>query len=464
MFVRRSFPVETTNYVRNYMSFAAGYSSNLAISAIPAAGSVANQPSLQWAHNEWQGNTNPPIDPALQQVATGTASSATTQTGTFVTYDRDQSYPNVATSWYVWCLYIPYAVPAGGVFSLSNMDTIANIKNATDSGGNDFVVSPLSLNAAAGAATPIAQSQLVGYSLPLPPASGASVTVTLTSVSGQAYLYAINTQAFQGAPALDNYTGSVVENSIGYSQGAVYSPATTFGWFDGSTVNVPAFPYASAADSTTNSVSFTYSGVYNTFYTIVVFGAKAGSFQIAATGPTTALAVAPVSSASSSTGSSVQTSSSSTNQQSVSSSSSTASSSPSQSSSTAAPTSLPPVSSSSSSAMAASVSSSSSSSAASTAGSSSSGGSSLSGGAIAGIVIGSVVGVSLLLLIAFALCCTTGAAARRAKKGGNEDEDVVRQGKSGYSRSEDATAEASGQNVEMSQMQTGEAEQTYAEA
>ena len=75
-----------------------------------------------------------------------------------------------------------------------------------------------------------------------------------------------------------------------------------------------------------------------------------------------------------------------------------------------------------------------------------------------------MVGVSLLLLIAFALCCTTGAAARRAKKGGNEDEDVVRQGKSGYSRSEDATAEASGQNVEMSQMQTGEAEQTYAEA
>ena len=127
--------METSNYVRNYMSFAAGYSSNLAASSIASVSVATPQPSLQWAHNEWQGTITPPIDPILQQITTSsTTSAATTQTGTFVTYDRDQSYPNVVTSWYVWCLYIPYAVPAGGVFSLSNMDTIANIQNATDSG------------------------------------------------------------------------------------------------------------------------------------------------------------------------------------------------------------------------------------------------------------------------------------------------------------------------------------------
>ena len=452
--------METTNHVRNYMSFAAGYSSSLAISSIASVSVATPAPSLQWAHNEWQGTNYAPIDPALQQLTTTAATTAaTTQTGTFVTYDRDQSYPNVQTSWYVWALYIPYAVPAGGVFSLSNMDTIANIQAASDSGGNDFVVSPLTLNAAASAATPIAQSQVVGYSLPLPPASGASVTVTLTSVSGQAYLYAVNTQSFEGAPQLNNYTGAVLENSEGFTQGAMYSTAPTYGYFTGSTINVPAFPYASAADSATNTVSFTYSGVYNTFYTIVVFGAKAGSFQLSATGPTTPLAVAPPVSSSSSTGSPVTPPATPSSTATVQPPSQT-SSQPAQASSQPAPavsSSAAPVVTTSTAGTVSTVSSSSSTASPTTTGiASSSSSSSLSHGAIAGIVIGSVVGLLLLCLIAFALL----GCGRRGKKG-NVDEDVARQGNSGYSRSNDHAA----QNVEMSEVQqTGGEQETYSDA
>ena len=306
-------------------------------------------------------------------------------------------------------------------------------------------MSPLTLNAAAGAAIPITQGQVQGFSLPLPPATGATVTVTLTSVSGQSYLYAVNTQSFEGAPQLDNITGAVIEDNVGFTQGAAYSTAATYGWFDGSTVNIPSFPYAAAADSATNTVSFTYSGAYNTFYTIVVFGAKAGTFQVSATGPTTPLAVASPGSgaSSSSTGSVVTATSTSTATQQR----------PSSSSSSSLPAVTPSSSSSaavvSTSTAAASVPSSSSSSTASAAGpaSTSSSSSSLSSGAIAGIVIGSVVGVVLLCLIAFAVL---GCGSRRTKKA-NGDEDVVRQGTSGYSRSDDQT----GQNVEMSHVQTG---------
>lgn len=143
-------------------------------------------------------------------------------------------------------------------------------------------------------------------------------------------------------------------------QGAIYSTNAYWGLGYTTPTAQPIFPYQAASDQTTNTfnIPYTPNANSNTFFTIIVYGARAGTFTLSVTGPTTPLLTAPVSS------------------------SSTASNNPTSNSSS----------------------------------------SSLSGGAIAGIVIGSVAGAVLLCIVIFCLCFGGSAMTRKQKKASGDSE------------------------------------------
>ena len=470
-YITWTYPLLTGLYLRDYMSFAASYTSNQAASALSLATTPSATPVIQWTHDEWAGVNYAPPDPMLKPVSTAAATTTSTRTGVFNVYNRDQSYPysGQTTSGYVFLVYIPYAVPAGGVVSLSSVDAKSAVANASDAGGDDFATTPLTLNAAATTAS-ITVGSVVAYSLALPPATAGSVTVTLMSTSGQSYLYAAPSQAFYGAPALDNITGAVVENGLGYNQGALWSSTATYGYYEGSAVNVSALPMAAAADGTTNTLTFTYTGTLNTFYTVVVFGQRAGAFSLAATGPTTPL-VRPSSTAGAAvTTAPTVTSAAAATSRAVTSAAVAATSTPvpatspavaatsartvtsapaATSTPAAAATSTPaaaatstPAAAATSTPRAATSTPASATSAAVVPSGGGSSSSSLSGGAIAGIVIGSVVG--LLILCGLAFMAFT-AAGRREKK--SNDSDLARGDAGKYGQHSETDSEPS--TVEM---------------
>ena len=270
-YVTLSFPTLKPDWARGYFSFAASYATGQPLASLTPASVAAPQPAILWSHYNWQGNNFPSADPTfpvnMATVSTPVAILQTLAGSSVVTFDRDQSYtfPGQTMSYYVFAIYVPYAVPTGSVFALSNVFTLATAAGATDLGSGDFPTTEIS--AAGGLPlTNIALGEIKAYSLSLPASSGASVTMSLNVVSGNCDLYVVRESIFQGA-SLDAQ-GNVIQGA-GWSQGK--NLASNGQWVVGLDPvgnTVPAFDFTANGDGS-DFVTFTYASPNVTAYYVL---------------------------------------------------------------------------------------------------------------------------------------------------------------------------------------------------
>ena len=214
----------------------------------------------------------------------------------FIAFDRDQSYsfPNLASGWYLFAIFVPYAVPAG-VFTLNNVFTTTAASTVTDISGDDFPQSALPSGGVTGVS--LAAGGVSAYVVSLPAGSSVMPTITLTSTSGNADLFAIRTAVLEGAPL--NAQGQTMDAQAAvYGGGAVVGTGSTF-WVGPDVANttpyVSGFDFTSLQDNgagTVDSVSFVYASPNATYYTLFVVAQTATVFSLNMAYSTTA--VAPV--------------------------------------------------------------------------------------------------------------------------------------------------------------------------
>ena len=137
----------------------------------------------------------------------------------FIAFDRDQSYsyPNLASGWYLFAVFVPYAVPAG-VFTLNNVFTVTAASSVTDISGDDFPQMTLPSSGVTGVS--LQAGGVDAYVVAMPAGNGMQPNITLTSTSGNADLFVIRTAVLEGAPL--NAQGQTVDaNAAVYGGGAV---------------------------------------------------------------------------------------------------------------------------------------------------------------------------------------------------------------------------------------------------
>ena len=294
-----SFTMNNLFNTREYMSFAVSYATNQLASALSSSGPI-NQPAIIFSHDEWiseNNNARATPDPTLTLNWTMIAKSPI-RTGAFAVLDRVQSYPrnNLRTAYFSFMVYIPYAVPAGAAFTISNINPDALIQRANDNGGANFIktLMPLS-NGAATVSGSLSLGSCTGFNIGLPPASTMSpVTVTMTTTSGQAYIYAVESAEFAGAIGVNQYTGDpTVPTGSGWAVDGYW--ASNAYWVGRNSYLVTPFPMMGANEGTTNTLQFQYTSANNSWFTVVAFAPRGTttSYTLTVTGPATPLLVAP---------------------------------------------------------------------------------------------------------------------------------------------------------------------------
>ena len=206
---------------------------------------------------------------------------------------RSYSYPNLASGWYLFGIFVPYAVPAG-VFTLNNVFTVTAASTVTDISGDDFPQTTLPTAGVTGVSLPT--GGVNAYVVSMPAGNGIMPNITLTTTSGNADLFVIRTAVLEGAPL--NAQGQTMDaNAAVYGGGAVVGTGSTF-WVGPDVANttpyVSGFDFTSLIDNgagTVDSVSFTYSSTNATYYTVFVVAQQAAVYTLNVAYATTAAPV-----------------------------------------------------------------------------------------------------------------------------------------------------------------------------
>lgn len=209
----------------------------------------------------------------------------------FIAFDRDQSYsyPNLASGWYLFAIFVPYAVPAG-VFTLNNVFTVTSASTVSDISGDDFPQTVLPSGGVSGVS--LAAGGVDAYVVMLPSGDGIQSNITLTSTSGNADLFIIRTAVLEGAPL--NAQGQALDaNAAVYGGGAVVGTGSTY-WVGPDVANatpyVSGFDFTSLQDNGAGTVdwaSFVYSSSNATYYTVFVLAQQASVYSLNVAFPTT---------------------------------------------------------------------------------------------------------------------------------------------------------------------------------